>query len=126
MKGDISYSDVKSKMQVFSDYGRPVPFSLTFITCDREKGTGGDVVQVEHAVKFCYIKYLEDKKRLKRLTEAGKNKRIFKDPNHAKHTTTNIATVVRDELSGLWFFSGIIMKVHYRLITEFNGEEVIY
>jgi hypothetical protein len=113
-------------MQVFSDYGRPVPFSLIFTTCDRDKGTGGVVARVEHAVKYCYIKYLEDRKRLTRLTEAGKQKRIFKDPNHAKHTTTNIATVVQDEISGLWFFSGVIMKVHYRLITEFNGEEVIY
>jgi hypothetical protein len=124
--GEITYSEMKTRMQLFDDYGRPVPFSFTVVTLNQLKGTGGDVIKVEHAVKFCYVKYLQDKKRLKRLTEAGKNERIYKAPNHAKHMTTNIMTVVQDEMSGLWFPSGSIQKIHYRLITEFNGKAVIY
>lgn len=126
MMQEVTYAEMKTRMQLFDDFGRPVPFSLKVVTCDRKRGTGGEVIEIRNAVKYCFVKYLEDKKRLTRLSESKKQDRAHKAPNHARHMTTNIMTVVQDELSGLWYPSGVVQKIHYRLIIEFNGKEVIY
>jgi hypothetical protein len=85
------------------------PFSLTYVTADRNKGTGGQIKKVTNWVKCDLATVPEPILRRNKMFEASKN------PNHQQHKTKNIMNpATRD-----------IRKVHVRLITEFNGKRVV-
>lgn len=78
-------------------------------TCDRKRGTGGELVTFPNAVKHIS----------QQLSGVGKKQmddiRKTTNPNHHDHFTRNMYLMTTRE----------IKKVHIRLITMFNGKRVI-
>lgn len=120
----ITLSEAKILMEKRDNFGNPVPFSVVFITCNRNKGTGGEVLRLDNCIKHALLK-----------SKPTKNARPFADlpaptakskVNHHKNQTTNLAVMSTNELTGKLLFTGTIQQVHYKLITQINGKEIIY
>lgn len=75
-----------------------IPFSITFVTYDEKRGTGGEKITLDEAV------FVGGPSR--------KNKKW--SPNHFANYTRNIRALHGDR----------IMKVHALLVTRFNGYRV--
>lgn len=92
--------------------GQPLPFSIEFVTCDDERGTGGELIRVEHAV----VKHVQMQRQKEVLQEkAGANfPRVFTPVFKKQYKNIRICGTNNKR------------KVHLRLITEFNNEEVYY
>ena len=89
----------------------PIPFSLKYITYNRKKKSGGEIIEIDKAVKCVAMrggKIVYDTRK--------KEKDISKNPNHFKNSTRNLNIVGTDQ----------IRKCNIRLITEFNGQKVIW
>jgi hypothetical protein len=85
------------------------PFSMTYITADRKKGTGGQIKACKNWVK-CDLATMPEP-----ILRRNKMYEVARDPKHIEHRTKNIMNpATRD-----------IRKVHIRLITEFNGKRVV-
>ncbi|MCR9064470.1 MAG: hypothetical protein NXI00_10925 [Cytophagales bacterium] len=110
-------------MNRFSENGKPIPFSIIFLTADRANGTGGQWVKADYAVKNSNLKRnsaYQTSEATPKLTENA----LAKDPNHWKNQTTNIALFAKDEITGKLIKTGQIIKVHYRLIFFIDGKKV--
>ena len=92
------------------DSGRKIQ-SMTFITADSKKETGGELITVENFHKHNWLSPAEFRKQQKLQP---KQSMIKKDPRHYENSTRNIA------LAG-----GEIRKVHIRLIRTFNSKTVL-
>lgn len=97
--------DVLNLMDDFDANGNPLPFSIKFYTIE------GEAIIIDLAVK-CVGKrgnqIILDKK--------PKNAKTKKNPNHFKNSTRNIYIPQ----------SGQIRKCNIHLITQFNGQKVVY
>lgn len=82
-------------------------FSISFVTADKSRQTGGDIIQLEN----CRIRTKEEKEDVFKSSVPQKGKK----QNHATHSTRNIILA-----------NGKIRKVHIRLILQFNGQNLIY
>lgn len=84
----------------------PKPFDLTWITCDEQRNTGGEFRSVAGAVL---------------ASMAHQIPKAYKDSTGEKEP---------DGLPRHYFMivlpNGEIKKVFWRLITEFNGKEVVW
>lgn len=87
-------------------------FSISFITADKRKNTGGELIEVEEAYKSGYVDP-EERKRMQKLQPESNI--IRKHPNHYENSTRNILIARSNE----------IRKVHIRLIRKFNGKTVL-
>lgn len=87
-------------------------FSISFITCNEAKATGGELITVEKARKH---NWLSPEDRKKQALQQPASKIIKKHPRHYENSTRNIS------LSN----NGDIRKVHIRLIRKFNGRTVL-
>lgn len=76
----------------------PIPFSITFVTCDLNKDEGGDKITIKKAI----------------LVGSGSSKSEVKNPNHFANYTRNIRSVNSDR----------ILKIHPPLVTRFNGQKI--
>lgn len=76
-----------------------IPFSIEFVTCDRKKAKGGQIIRFDHAIFV------------------GGPSRASKErnPNHYHNHTRNIRH--RD--------SDRIVTIHSHLVLKFNGMEVV-
>lgn len=89
------------------------PFSMTFVTADRRRGTGGEIISVKNWVKASTP--------VEGVVNPSKKKRILsqlilaKNPNHYENKTRNIRNLRK---------LNEIRKVHIRLIISFNGKKV--
>lgn len=81
-------------MAKLDDKGNPIPFSVTAVTCDMERETGGE--------RPVYAKAI--------LVSPGGNKLRY----HSRNDTRRIKIIPSYE----------IRTIHPILITEFNGKEV--
>src|SRR5688572_11951011 len=77
----ITLKDVLTEM----DSGRK--FSISFITCDRHKDTGGELIEVPSAHKHAWLSK-EDFKRQQKLQPASVA--IKRNPRHYENSTRNI------------------------------------
>lgn len=75
------------------------PFEVTFVTCDRKKGTGGKKLTIKQAV----------------IDGGSKSNSELRNPNHGKNYTRNLRSVDSDK----------IIKFHPLLVTRFNGQPVM-
>ncbi len=120
----IKFSEAKIIMEKRDFSGNPLPFSIRFITCNRNKGTGGEVIALDNCIKHALLKI--------RLTKNARPFASLPAPtvkskvNHHKNQTTNLAVMTENELTGKLVFTGTIQQVHYRLITHLNGKEIIW
>lgn len=84
--------------------------SISFVTANKKRGTGGELVTLKNVVQTGYKK-----------TGKGSGKRkpmqpLDRNPEHWKNQTRNLL------IAG----SNQTRKCHIRLITEFNGARVIW
>lgn len=86
------------------------PFSMTFITADRRRGTGGEIIRVRNWAKCQQQTATPELSILPTSTGQGKK------PNHYFNKTRNIFNLREPRTT---------RKVHIRLICEFNGKQVI-
>lgn len=95
----------------FADSGEP--FDMVFVTADRRRGTGGELVTVKGWKKM-------DKEDEARSMPSGVRKTslaITKSPNHWINKTINIFNPNNRSVHPI--------KVHFRLIQFFNGKRVL-
>ncbi len=82
--------------------GNPIPFDLSFVTCDLQRGTGGKLKTVKRA-------RLDTRK--KESTGNGNGKAT---QNHYQNATRNILAPNGDHV-----------KVHIYLTTRINGKSIV-
>ena len=96
------------------DYGRSgQPFSITYITYDKKRGSGGAVKSVERAVLCTHVKGDDNTARVSNPVTLNYS---IKNPNHFNNSTLNIRVVAGGQAD--------IRKVHVQLIRKFNGATV--
>jgi len=109
----IRLLNVLEQMDQFDGAGMPVKFDIKFVTADRIRKTGGEIIEIKQGCKCV------GKKKGKVIfdtrlapTDIPKSP---KDPNHWINQTRNILLP-----------NGQIRKIHIRLIIEFNGQKVCF
>jgi hypothetical protein len=98
--------------EVLDEMKKPRPFSVSFVTCDQERKTGGELIKLDRVILSSNEKYvgrLDFQRPSPNLTDFSKN------PNHYEHTTRNVLLP-----------NGMRRKLHIRLLLEFNGQKVFY
>jgi hypothetical protein len=100
---------VLEEMERTDAKGQLKPFSIEFVTADRNKKTGGEIIKVDKAVILKKMNYASSTSSVK---AEPMNK---KKSNHWENSTRNILLP-----------NGQKRKLHIRLITKFNGQAVIY
>jgi hypothetical protein len=109
----IRLSNVLEQMDQLDGNEKPVKFDIKFVTADRIRKTGGEIIEIKQGCKCV------GKKNGKVVFDTRKAStdipKIPKDPNHWVNSTRNILLP-----------NGLIRKVHIRLIIEFNGQKVCF
>ncbi len=101
-------------MDELDENGLPVRFQISFVTADRKKKTGGEIIEVKGARK-CVVGNRNGKPVFDTREKAGASGRITRPPNHWANSTRNIILP-----------NGGIRTVHIRLIIEFNNKKVFF
>jgi hypothetical protein len=88
------------------------PFSMEFVTADRKRGTGGDLISIKDWQKIKGEAVAAEVK-------PGEHKRkdVVRDPRHFQHKTVNLFNPHNPRQHPI--------SVHLRLIQFFNGKRVI-
>lgn len=112
----IRLSEVLDQMEQLDEAGMPVKFQIKFVTADRKRGTGGEIIEIKDGRK-CVGKrkgkvVFDMRKTVSTVSTAP---RIPRDPHHWVNSTRNIILP-----------NGLIRTVHIRLIIEFNGKKVCF
>ena len=94
----IRITDMLKTMQMRGEDRDPIPFSITFVTCNLKMDEGGEKITIKKAV----------------LVGSGKSKSKMKNPNHYSNYTRNIRSVNSDR----------ILKMHPILVTRFNRQKI--
>jgi hypothetical protein len=108
--GTIKHAAVLKKMNTGER------FALTFVTLDKKRKKGGDLVELTDARKHQAGDYRKEEVKEQNAAAvmlSGVEAPATTAPHHDKHGTINIKCA-----------DGNIRKVHTRLIVKFNGEEV--
>lgn len=90
------------------------PFDLEFVTADRGRGTGGELIKVE---KWRKVHKTTEKQFGKQEPANRMFTGLSKDPNHEEHDTFNIFNPANR--------SDYPRKVHYWLMISYNGKTII-
>jgi hypothetical protein len=110
----IRLREVVNEMDRLDGEGRSVPFDIKFVSSDRKRGTGGDIIEIKGARK-CYGTtdggLVSDTPNRSGSGKPGETK----NPNHFVNQTRNLLLP-----------NGQIRKVHIRLIIAFNGKKVCF
>lgn len=89
------------------------PFDMVIVSCDRKRGTGGELISVKQWEKLSSNAQAEKLPGQVRKTARA----IVRSPNHWINKTINIHNPNNRALHPI--------KVHFRLIQFFNGKRVI-
>jgi len=111
MKKNIFLNDVLKKMKERKNDGSPVKFNIKVREYNRQNKTGGKLKEYRN-VNLVMADKTKKISALKKLQHVSAERKF---PNHWKNRTRNI------ELP-----NGDIRKINILLITEFNGQKVIY
>lgn len=105
--------DVILRSKVMEQLDETDGFDMIFVTADRKRGTGGELVEVRDWQK------MDGNTPTERMP--GRNRKpataMKKDPNHWENKTINIFNPANLQQHPI--------KVHYRLIQFFNRQRVI-
>lgn len=97
--------------QMIEEMDKGVIFSIGFRTCNLQKNTGGEYIFFDACVKHNH----QTPSQLKERKESGQAlQKVHRNPNHFENSTRNIKRLS----------SGELIKVHIRLIRQFNGKIV--
>jgi hypothetical protein len=87
-------------------------FSISFVTHDKIRKTGGQLITLEKARKVGF-----KGEKAERFTQNKKGVKVLrKNPHHFSHFTKNIQDMKTRK----------VIKIHCRLIVSFNGERMRY
>lgn len=111
--GYIQLKDVLEQMDQLDALNKGVPFDIKFVTCDRNRGTGGDILEIKGGRKCSTLTKEGEIVYSKEVSSSPTGK--SKNPNHYLHATRNILLP-----------NGQIRTCHIRLIIEFNGKKVCF
>lgn len=90
----------------------PKPFSVSFVTCDINRKTGGDIIKLDDVI----LSFNENKaEKLGFETPEPNVTGYSKRANHYEHASRNVLLK-----------NGMRKKIHIRLLLEFNGKKVFY
>jgi hypothetical protein len=110
----ILLRDALKEMETAVD-GMPCRFSVTAISYDEQRGTGGEILEYKDVclndakIQFKHAVPVEHRREQPiRVTEV-------RNPHHRENKTKNLRLA-----------NGQIRKIHLRFITHFNGVNVIY
>ncbi len=98
--------------EVLKEMAEPNPFSITFVTCDIKRKTGGDIIKLENVILSFQDHRAEElgfERPAMPVTEFSKK------ANHYDHASRNVLLK-----------NGLRKKFHIRLLLEFNGQKVFY
>lgn len=95
-------------MEKFDQKGRPVPFDIEFVSCNRTDKTGGELIRLEKVI------LAKNAKKRKKVKAGGTGK--SKPANQWRNGVRNL----------LILSSNQIRKCRIRLITELNGHTIVY
>lgn len=98
--------------EALKEMGEGKPFSITYVKCDVNRNTGGDIMKLENVILS--------------FQQKGAEKFGFEHPepnvtehrkraNHYEHASRNVLLQ-----------NGMRRKFHIRLLLEFNGQKVFY
>jgi hypothetical protein len=90
---------------------KPTPFSIAFVTADKKRKTGGNLIRMENCLQSGYLSGKDPEERKDVEPSA-----TTKNPNHSYNGTRNIFVKGATRLT----------KIHIRLITQFNNKKVVY
>jgi len=109
----IQLSAVLDLMNQLDDDGKPVKFQVKFVTADRIRCTGGEIIEIQSGRKC--VGNRNGKTVFDTRQKADESSSISRQPNHWANSTRNILLA-----------NGAIRKVHIRLIIEFNNQKVFF
>lgn len=122
---NITLNEARAIMEQIGPDGEAVPFSIGFETWNEEKQTGGEFIKIDFAIKAVNLKPNSNRKTFYAGTRNDAATTSSKKQNHHANQTTNLAILAKNELTGKFVHTGRFHKIHYLLITEFNGKEII-
>ena len=96
--------------EVIEAMDKGLVFSIGFWTCNHQKKTGGEFIELQGCHKHNY----KTKEQVMNEKRQGNNRTIYRNPNHFANSTRNI---VKE--------SGELVCVHLRLIRKFNQKRVL-
>ena len=105
----IKLADALKMMEYVDKHGKPVPFSVEFITANRKTNTGGEIIKKEGCILAKFNKKLPQ--HVRNADGGGKSHQ----PKHYQNQTRNIQLPEEG-----------IVKIHIRLITQFNSMDIIW
>jgi hypothetical protein len=107
----MDQSIMRSQVMREADSGEP--FDMVLVSCDRKRGTGGELITVKGWQK------MDSEAVAEKLPGAHRKaaRHMVRNPNHWQHNTINIYNPNNRALHPV--------KVHFRLIQFFNGKRVI-
>jgi len=108
----IRLIDVLSEIEKLDENELPVKVNMKFVTADRKRMTGGEIIELKGARK-CVGK--KNGKVIFDKRKATVDLTTSRDPRHYLNSTRNMLLP-----------NGRIRKVHIRLIIEFNGKTVCF
>ena len=94
--------------------GKPATFNMKFVTADRKRNTGGEIIEVKGACK-CVGKRDGEVVFDKRIADSSGDVGISRNPHHWINSTHNLLLKNKE-----------IRTIHIRLIIEFNGKKVCF
>lgn len=107
MSETIELKHVLAQMRATKPNGAPIPFSVAFVTADRNLKTGGEIIQLPEAIVFSGNKQPSEKP----IPNAA-----AKRQNHRTNATVNFW------LPGPQRF----MKAHVDLLLSFNNKWIVW
>ena len=109
----IQLSSALDEMDQLDHEGKPVKFHIRFVTADRIRRAGGEIIEIPSGRKC--VGNRNGKSVFDTRQKADENTRTSRQPNHWVNSTRNIILP-----------NGGIRKVHIRLIIEFNSQKVFF
>lgn len=108
----VQLLDALATMRCLDERGRPVPFSLEVTTCDEQRDTGGENLVLTNWVLLQArpAGQANNEKRVRRTTEPKAR------PSELAEQVRKVKNPLNDE----------IRTIAIRLITAFNGQEVLW
>ncbi len=109
----IQLSNALDLMDRLDDDGKPERFHVKFVTADRIRRSGGEIIEIPSGRKC--VGNRNGKTVFDSRQKADHNSSISRQPNHWVNSTRNIILP-----------NGGIRKIHIRLIIEFNNQKVFF
>lgn len=110
-------SETILRSEVFKQLHARESFDMVWITCDRRRGAGGDIISAEG---WMFVSdEIQEGRKAKNTSDkqAATTSLDRRDPNHPQNGTVNVFNPANSQVH--------IHKVHLDLIQFFNGKRVI-